>query len=232
MKKQLKIWREDLARYWDKTSLMGRVLLGAVISFLIAMIILRTVSNPITKEIKELRSKASTEYVPVPEEDQEIKDGKLEIEDKKKSLAIWKRKLQKLLRERKNFGPEMQMKVISELDSLAAENNLQLLVRNDVEKDVREKKKRNRPDKKAAEPKPQERELTGEFQHQYVLLGRFKNIRNFLLKAAQLPYFFRIAGIAITHYHPEKGQSIGANTRGWALKVSFTVTIYYLKDQT
>ena len=227
MKKQLKIWRDDLSRYWDKTSLMGRVLLGAVISFVIAMIILRTVSNPITKEIKELRDKVSSEYVPVPGDDQEIKDSKLEIEDKEKSLAAWKRRLRKRLRNPRDFGPEMQMRIISALDSLAAKKRLQLLVRNDVEIPARKTRK---PGKKAGKAAEQNRKLTGEFKHQYVLLGRFKNIRDFLLEADQLRYFFRISDIAISHYHPEKEQS--RKPHGWALQLSFTVTIYYLKEQT
>jgi hypothetical protein len=226
MKKQLRIWKNDLARYWDKTSLMGRVALGGTIAFIMAFICLKTINNPIMKELKELKKNAPSEYVASIDEDQEIKDYKYELEDKRKSLLKWTEKLKKTIEEKKHLEKEMEVKIISAFDALAAEKCLSLIVRDDVNAEEKNEKTKGEKGKKQEEKEP---EITGEIHHRYELEGAFSNIKSFLTEAGEMPYFFEIKEISIKRLQFENRSE--TSRRSGSLQLKFKVTILYLKDR-
>lgn len=57
MNKQLKIWQDDFLRYYSKTSVMARVVIGACLSFAIAHVCINKVIKPQNTELKAINAK-------------------------------------------------------------------------------------------------------------------------------------------------------------------------------
>ena len=64
MKKQIKIWKADFDRYWDKTSLVMRIAIGAVISLILTYVVINNVNRPLSKKVgKERKAISDTAVV-------------------------------------------------------------------------------------------------------------------------------------------------------------------------
>lgn len=57
MNKQLKIWQDDFLRYYSKTSIMARVVIGACLSFAIAHVCINKIIKPQNTELKAINAK-------------------------------------------------------------------------------------------------------------------------------------------------------------------------------
>jgi hypothetical protein len=201
---------------------MGRVLLGSGTAFIIAFVVLKTINKPLKQTIKELKRKAPSGVITEPEKDTEILNGRHEIQNKKKSLEIWFAKLEALMTSGNCRISESGMEIIGLVDSLAASEKLRLLRRENMEEKQPEKKNNT-------ENVSTEKKLTGEYRYRYEFAGRFRHILNFLNKAEKLPYFFSINSISILAEAYDKN---GKPASPWYLRLSFIITIYYLKEST
>ena len=179
MKKQLNRWKDDINRYWDKTSLMTRVVFGALLSFAVAILLLKGVVNPQRKKLKALTREAGK--ITAVSED-EIKNTEFRLEQLRKSQKNWNKRLNIAENSGVPYGEDSHLTVVNVIDSLLGDYRILLKTRQDIdeeeEKDSRGKKKKL-AGKNAKQGKKQ---LCGYFRHTYETYARFQNIFLFLQK--------------------------------------------------
>ncbi len=201
MNKQLKIWREDFLRYWNRTSLIMRILIGAGISFVIIYAGSKYVTKPMAKEIKAIKKKlddiaGSGVALQIQEMQRQKKELSRKLKDEK---TLYENALDcETALEVSESG-----KVIIDLRQLLNECDVKLLneekLTNATVKTSKKKKKRGKKTEKKIDyhMRPQVPSCLSTVGYHFKVIGQFKNIKKFLLTMNSISHVFIANNIAI-----------------------------------
>ena len=233
MKKQLKIWKSDFDRYWDKTSLTVRILIGAVISLVITYAVINKINKPLAKEVEKERKAISNTAV-VDGAIYLLDDLKRKRDEIKKQLKIWEDKLEKSKDCESSLTPLENSKVIIAVRELFYKNNIKLINEQKIIKSSSAIKKKSSYSKRHEMTKPDNRiklktpEYIEHISYRIKAYGRFPDIKKFLSNVNKESHVFVINNIIL-----QEGQIPAFNhkfQRRKGVQIDFELHIPYLKN--
>ena len=233
MKKQLKIWKADFDRYWDKTSLTVRILIGSVISLLITYTVINKVTKPLAKEVEKER-KAISDTAVVDGAIYLLDDLKRKRDEIKTQLQIWEKKLENSKDSKSSLTPLENSKVIIAVRKLFYENNIKLLNEQKIVKSSLALKKKSNYSKRHNMTKPDNRirlkapEYIEHISYHIKAYGRFPDIKKFLSDVNKESYVFVINNIILQEGKIPAFDHKFQQRKG--IQIDFELHIPYLKN--
>lgn len=235
MKKQLKTWKADFDKYWDKTSLVVRIMIGAVISLLITYVVINKINRPLSKKVLKAQKAIS---------DTTVVDGSLfileELRQKrikfKKRLETWTKKLEDSKDCESCLTPLESSKVVIAIRELFYKNGLKLLNEQRIKKQVKLKKqlssykKRHKTTKVNSRIKLNPPEYIDHISYQISAYGQFGNIKKFFYDINQISHVFIMNNIKFGQYEGTVLNNRFQVQHG--IKLDFELHIPYLKNVT
>ncbi|MDD5598127.1 MAG: hypothetical protein PHV82_09290 [Victivallaceae bacterium] len=233
MKKQLKIWKADFERYWDKTSLITRILIGAAVSLALTYVVINKVNRPLSKEVEKERKAIS---------DTAVVDGAIYLlEDLKRKrdkinadLKIWEKKFENAKDCESSLTQLESGKVIIAVRELFYKNNLKLINEQKINKDVPALKNKSSYHSRHKTEKPDDHikleapEYIEHVSYQIKAYGRFPDIKNFLFNLNENSHVFVINNI--TFIEAQLPAFDHKFQRQKAVEINFELHIPYLKN--
>jgi hypothetical protein len=232
MKRQLKIWNEDFNRYWNRTSLVMRIVIGAVASFLLAYVITSGLNRPLTSNINKLKKKIAS--IGVQDDSTVIMD---ELRQKKTTYSRRCSDLQEKLTKNRENSPGLTRaesgKVIIAIRELFDTHGIKLQIEEKLKKAPAAPKKVNSYQKRHIKKTNTERmhtaipDFMGSNDYKFKVVGSFSNIKRFLRQLNTLPYVYIVDNIKLcasevliftTNRPPQKG-----------VELEFELHVPYLK---
>ncbi len=194
--RQLKIWRDDFLRYYHKTSLMTRIVIGAALSFGAAQLLLNKVIRPQNRELAELgRKHQSMEVV----EDVELAVADLKNKQRKINMQLESlREINRNLAETRGTLSRNEIgKSILELRLLIDRNELRILSEERLveKKNARRSRKKKTPDTRIVMRLPAS---MGCESYRFKVLGSYRHLRHFLLDAFSTDVLFFLNNIKVS----------------------------------
>lgn len=229
---QLRIWKEDIQRYWGKTSFMGRILLGAALSLLVAGLVTSRVTKPLAKELDKLKPKASGAAATTPEKDSQIRSLEKQSEEARRELERSKSGLEELRKRLEGLDESSVTKLGTELRAMIAQAGLEL--RSETPLDEAAQAAARRGKGKAPEPlKPELQALPEGVAHRsfhYVVDGSFGGFNGLLQAMDKLERPMRVERVKIV-MAPKGGEPSGGEpgTPRQRLRLEFDLTALFLK---
>ena len=232
VKKQLKIWKADFNRYWDKTSLVMRIVIGASVSLLLTYLVMDKINRPLSQQVGEKRKAIS---------DTAVVDGAIYILDElrtkrdnvNKKLKTWEKKLAESKDCESSLTPLESSKVIIAVRRLFDKNSLKLINEQKIKQQKNPGKKssyRNRHKKIEINTKIKLKppEYIDYISYQIKAYGRFKDIKNFLTDINEVKHVFVMNNIAFFEgQYPALDRKFNLRK---GIEINFELHIPYLKD--
>jgi hypothetical protein len=200
----LTTWKKDFLRYWDRTSLMMRIVIGAVLSFLIAHIFLNNLNRPLSKEIDEVKKKlnniGSGDSTTLMMEELRVRKNILTSD-----LKIWKEKFNAITQDNGSLRQGESGKVIIDVRRLLSEYDIRFIeeeriVAKPVQTPARKKAARRRGGESAVidtRMKVTWPDYIGSVDYRMTVIGKFSSIREFLHRLNFMPYVFVVNNITL-----------------------------------
>lgn len=217
VKRQFRIWGHEISEAWGRISFYGRVILGAVVSVSLALIMVRTVIQPLNAEISALSKNLTVPENLDPEKDEQIimhRDRAARLKD---SLKSWNERLDSLKKETVFLRPEVHLEVIRALQAIYDRCGI-TLVSEALEVPAVKNAKSKKGSKKNEVEVPKGPLRT--FTHNYEIRGNFRQMQAMMLLAEELPWRFEIRDIAL------RPSELMPNE----LQMNFTLDIHYLAE--
>lgn len=196
MQKQLKIWKEDFLRYYSRTSILMRMILGAALSFAAAYFLIHNVIRPQNSELKKLKQKFQSMEV--------IDDVDLQVADLKNSQRKTAMQLEGLKKANAALADQLGTltrgevgKNILDLRLLIDRNRLRIVSEEYAApaKPVRRRKNTaDKPDTRVKITFPDSMECAS---YRFQVLGSYQDLRHFFMDVRQARALFFINNIAI-----------------------------------
>ncbi|MDD5727466.1 MAG: hypothetical protein PHV59_02780 [Victivallales bacterium] len=233
MKKQLKIWKADFDRYWDKTSLTVRILIGAVVSLALTYVVVNKINRPLSKEVEKER-KAISDTAVVDGAIYLLDDLKRKRDEIKEQLGIWEKKLENSKDCESSLTPLENSKVIIAVRELFYKNNIKLINEQKIIKNSPDPKNKSSYRKRHNTEKPDNRiklkapEYIEHISYRIKAYGRFPDIKKFLSDVNKESYVFVINNIIL-----QEGQIPAFDHKFQQRKdiqIDFELHIPYLKN--
>lgn len=180
MNKQLKIWKEDFFRYYNRTSVMMRIIIGALLSFGAAYFLTQKVIKPQNARLKALKQKfQSMEII----DDVEIRTADLRNKQRKASMQLegLKKVNEELALTMGSLTRGEVGKNILDLRFLMDKNNLRIVSEERVlpVKNLRRRSRgRQKPDTRMKIQFPSSMESES---YKFEVLGSYQSLRRFLM---------------------------------------------------
>ncbi|MFA6814757.1 MAG: hypothetical protein WCS73_00485 [Lentisphaeria bacterium] len=231
--KQFQIWRDDFLRYYNKTSLIMRIVVGAVLSFLVAYYALNYQIKPLQQKQKEIRKKLQNMVI--------IEDTKLMILDSKNQ----QRKLQSQLTEVRSANKIIVTnggglsrsdigKTILELRVLFDRNQLKIVLEDRAKpylpaslKSRRINQINHKQDRRVSLVLPDTIAVESYF---FKVLGQYGNIQRFLQDVYHSKQIFRLNNLKMTR---SQNQITDQHfQQHMALECSFEIHVPFRKEGT
>lgn len=227
MNRQLKIWKEDFIRYYSRTSIIMRIIIGAVLSFVIAYILINKVIKIQNAENKKLKQKFQSMEI--------IDDVDIQVADLKNSQRKTSMQLESLKALNANLAEELGTlskgeigKNILDLRLVIDRNSLRIVSEERIipKKIIRRRtSKRKEPDTHIKIQFPSS--MTCE-SYRFELLGSYRNLRKFFMEARKSNSLFFINNI---HIKQSKEMLTDKNFNQYrALSCSFEVHVPYRNE--
>ena len=196
--RQLKIWRDDFLRYYDKTSLVTRIIIGAALGFLVTYTALNYYIKPTNQEIKKL-NKQINDMAVLPDVDLMLQDLNLRQRRIERQLATTKRQNQQYSEKRGVLSRSDTGKVGLELRQLIDRHSLRLVneervVAKPVQTVRRGSSTTLPPDTRQKLVLP---ETMNHESYRFHVLGSYKDIQLFLNEAFSAKSVFFINNVSI-----------------------------------
>lgn len=198
MKKQLKIWKEDFFRYYDRTSVMMRIVMGAVLSLGTAYFLTHKVIKPQNAEVKTLKQKfQSMEVI----DDVEIETADLKNKQRKTAMLLegLTKANEELALTMGSFSKGEVGKNILDLRYLVDKNDLRILSEERVVpvKQIRRRSRgKQKPDTRV---KIQFPASMGCESYKFEVLGSYRNLRRFFMDVRRAQALFFLNNIRISN---------------------------------
>jgi len=233
MNKLFKQWKNDFDSFWDKLPKSGRIFVGVVVSFAIAMTSMNVWITPQRKELGILGEKAphASEIIPLPEKDLDIMEARIIAKKLQPELQKWKQQVAELKSDTTYLRKEYHAEVLLAIDELATNSGLNIRSRIDpttIEGRRKSARVRGRGEKKTKSV-DEKKKTVGHFIYSYEMVGDFKNMYAFLYRLQKVNGFFEISNIKIERFEETNSstKSISLN-KTTGLTILFDVTVYYL----
>lgn len=236
MKKQLKTWKADFDRYWDKTSLVMRIAIGASVSLLLTYVVMNKINRPLSQQVGKKRKAIS---------DTAVVDGAIYILDElrikrdnvNKKLKTWEKKLAESKDCESSLTPLESSKVIIAVRKLFDKNSLKLINEQKLKRqEISEKKSsyRNRHRKTETDMDTDTKiklnppEYIDYISYQIKAYGRFRDIKRFLTDINEVKHVFVMNNIAFSEgQYPALDRKFNFRK---GIEINFELHIPYLKD--
>lgn len=196
MNKQLKIWRDDFLRYYNRTSIVTRIMIGAVLSFVIAYFLINKVIKGQNAELKSLKQKYQAMEI-IDDIDIQVADLKNKQRKSTMQLEALKKANAVLAAELGSLSKGEVGKNILDLRYLIDQNSLRIV---SEERAVIQKKSRRRNiGKKEIDSRVKiafPASMSSESYH-FKLLGSYRNLQNFFMEVRNAQSLFFINNIAV-----------------------------------
>ncbi len=183
--RQLKILRDDFMRYYNRTSFVMRILIGAALSFAIAYYALNKHIKPQMAAIKDLQKKMS-KMVIVDDVDLMMSDLNNRRKKVEKKLNAFSKANSELMKKSGQLTRSESGKIIIEIRSLLDQNSIKIISETRVnEKKAarpRRRKKSSGQMNKNKRIKLELPQLIGDDVHQFIVHGTYKHIKTFLME--------------------------------------------------
>lgn len=188
--RQLKIWKEDFLRYYDKTSVLMRIVIGAVLSALTALLLINKVIKPQNAELKTLKQKYQSMEV--------IDDVDIQVADLKNKQRKAAMQVEGLQKANEQLTAEIGKNIL-DLRTLIDRYELRIVSEERVVP-VKEKKSGRRGRKKVEADTRLQISFPASMaceSYQFVVLGSYKNLRAFLNDVRNARSLFFLNNISI-----------------------------------
>ena len=228
IKKQLNIWKKDFLKYYNKTSLMTRIIIGALISFIIAYFSINKIVKPQNAELKKLNEKIQSLDV-VDNLDVTLVDLKNKQRKANMILKSVNKINDKLAVHCGSLTKQNTAANIIEIRTLIDKYNLKIiseaLINKKQKKTIRRSVRNKKIDTRIKISFPKGLTSDG---YKFQVLGRFEDIRKFLISAFMSKSLYFINNIQLDN---SKELISDRNFRQFkALNCTFEVHIPYKGD--
>ena len=210
IKKQLSRWREDWMRFWGKTSLMMRIVIGAATSTFIAISVLRSWNKPLSKEVAELQKKLD-EAVLDNSFNLQMAELKVKRERGEAQVEEWKRRMKALAEGGLNCEEAGCGMVLAAIRRSMEDSGLMLRQELAVIPQKEDKSRTSRT-RTATQPKVDEWKSSttypafmGRKDYHYRISGSFTGIMDFLNALPKAEKAFNLNNISISSSGPAPG---------------------------
>lgn len=212
MKKQLLKWREEWLRYWDKTSLVMRIVIGAVVSLSLASGWLNWQNKPLAEEVKNLQNKLGGI---VADNSFNLQMASLRQQRNKleEEVETWRRKMAEIARQGLHFESANCGVVLLELRRRLEDRNL-VLRREKLEPPpvptpvVRRRVRIVIPSGDDWKTRHTYPAFMGTIRYNYLMTGGFREIKSFLFSLPEIRRAFNLNNIVIDNIEPEHPDSL------------------------
>lgn len=227
MKKQLKIWKDEFFRYYDRTSVMTRIIIGALLSFGTAYFLTQKVIKPQNAQLKALKQKFQNLEVI---DDVEIQTADLKNKQRKAGMYLegLKKANEKLALSMGSLSRDEVGKNILDLRFLMDKNSLRILSEERIIPVKQQRRRSSRVKQKAdTRIKISFPSSMGCESSRFELLGSYQDLRRFFMDVRKAQNLFFINNICI------RGSKETITDRSFkehrALRCTFEVHIPYHK---
>ena len=229
LRKQFRQWKREITALWGKFSFVARLLFGAVICAVFILIARKKFTDPLKKELAELKKKAPKESVGNVDTDKEIKDNKDKTAQLKRSIAIWNKRLKSSQNADIPIDITARPLITSSIRNLLHKYSMTLVDQHDIEKKVeseqstfigsRRKAVRNTP--KKPKEQPAQDSFTKHVDVAFTVRGGFSSINSFFNDLEKLPYLFKVKRIELSMQDPRQG----------LLNCEFDISVMYVPSK-
>lgn len=198
MNKQLKIWKDDFFRYYGRTSLMMRIVIGAALSFGTAYILTHKIIRPQNAQLKVLKEKfQSMEVI----DDVGIQVADLKNKQRKVNMQLegLKKANEELALTMGTFSKGEVGKNILDLRFLMDKNNLRIVSEErvlPVKQTRRRSRGKQKPDTRVRIQFPSSMECES---YKFELLGSYGTLRRFFMDVRNAQALFFLNNIRISN---------------------------------
>jgi len=203
LKKQLKRWKTDWNNYWDKTSLVMRIVIGALVSLILTYSILHCVTRPLGKEVKTLKKKVNNTAI----DDSatiRLEELRQKRERLRKRLAKWEAKLEAGKDCKGSLTEAESGKAIIAIRELFYSCGLKLLEEKRIKARAYSKKKLSSYQKRRKKSKIDTRiklklpEYISYISYQFKVHGKFSGVWRFIRRINEISHVFIMNNIIIS----------------------------------
>ncbi len=227
MNRQLKIWKDDFLRYYGGTSIITRMTIGAVLSFLLAYLLISRIIRPQNKAVRELKEKYQAMEI--------IEDADLQVADLKNKQRKALMQLDGLKTENARLALEVSKMTkgdigrnIIDLRYFVDKNNLRIV---SEERVVPEKPRRGRGQRKNEIDTRMKISFPDSMQfesHRFSVLGSYRDLQKFLMDVRNAREVFFINNVSIAQ---SREMLTDRNLNQYrALSCTFEVHVPYLAE--
>lgn len=227
MNKQLKIWKDDFFRYYNRTSILVRILIGAALSFAVAYILIHKVIKVQNGELKKLKQKYEAMEV-IDDVDIQVADLKNKQRKSSMQLEALKKVNASLATEFGTLSKGETGKNILDLRYLIDQNRLRIL---SEERIIIQKKSRRRPTSRKEKDDRVKITFPASMNcesYQFKILGSYQNLRHFFMAVREFKSLFFINNIKLEQ---SKELLTDKNLNQYrALECAFEVQVPFYKE--
>jgi hypothetical protein len=219
LKRQLRIWKHELATAWDRIPFYGRIVLGAGIALGMSLLCVEHHLKPLNEELAGLRKGLLVPENLDPETDDEIIMNRDKTVRLQQSLREWKDRLAIFEKESVVLRKEAHLNVIADLQGVLDRCGMMLVSESLIVPVVEPP---GRSGRKAAKPAAVKQEgPLGLFSHQYEVRGTFRQLQAFLLLVEELEWRFQLRDLQVRPQEETNG----------TLSLTFVLDIFYLRTE-
>lgn len=223
LRRQLRIWANELFTAWGKIPFYGRLVLGAAISLWMAMHFVNTSIKPLNTSIASLQKDLVVPENLNIETDEEIIMNNDRADSLKTSVSAWQKRVNHFKENAVALKSENHLTILADIQKALLECNHMELVSERVYDPIREAQELARKMGRRVEA-PKVGTATGHkalgvWQHQYHVHGTFRQIQAFFGLLNMMDWRFDMSKIQLRTHE---------NSRH--LDLNFILTIYYLND--
>ncbi len=221
-KRQLRIWGHELTSGWAKVPFYGRLALGASVSLILALMMVKHVIKPLNADLARLQKGLEVPENLDPAKDEEIIMALGRTERLQGSIESWQKRVDAYRQSAEVLNPKHHLTVLSDLQSALKVSQMALLsetLYDPVRIAQEQAKKSGRSARVVKTPPPVKHGPLSVWHHDYVVRGSYRQIQVFIELVKRLPWRIELTQMKLV---PAKDRQ--------TMDFTFRLAIYYLEE--